>query len=170
MVWTWVAGGVVVALLAIMGFLVSRSFGETEDLRAEVSRSYETRAELRRVLSLHQDIETGQRGYVITGERRFLAPYEGAGEQIEQALRDLSAHWLAGSPMLPRVAELSRASTAKRLEHLNRAILSKAFRGELASQDPNDEPAEVMLARLRSSEPEQPKPSSRRRSKPKAAE
>jgi type I restriction enzyme S subunit len=36
-----------------------------------------------------------------------------------------------------------------RLEELSRAVLAKAFRGELVPQDPNDEPAEVMLARAR---------------------
>lgn len=35
------------------------------------------------------------------------------------------------------------------LDALDRAILDKAFRGELVPQDPNDEPAAVMLERLR---------------------
>jgi hypothetical protein len=32
---------------------------------------------------------------------------------------------------------------------LDGATLEKAFRGELVQQDPNDEPAEAMIARLR---------------------
>lgn len=36
-----------------------------------------------------------------------------------------------------------------RLEKLDRAILAKAFRGELVPQDPNDEPASVLLERIR---------------------
>jgi type I restriction enzyme S subunit len=35
------------------------------------------------------------------------------------------------------------------LEKLDRAILAKAFRGELVAQDPNDEPALVLLERIR---------------------
>jgi type I restriction enzyme S subunit len=38
---------------------------------------------------------------------------------------------------------------------LDNAILAKAFRGELVPQDPNDEPADVMLARLRAATAEQ---------------
>ncbi len=38
---------------------------------------------------------------------------------------------------------------SEELGHLDRATLAKAFRGALVPQDPNDEPAEVMLARLR---------------------
>jgi type I restriction enzyme S subunit len=35
------------------------------------------------------------------------------------------------------------------LDRLNRSILSQAFRGELVPQDPNDEPASVLLERIR---------------------
>ncbi|MBE9013478.1 restriction endonuclease subunit S [Pseudanabaenaceae cyanobacterium LEGE 13415] len=40
-------------------------------------------------------------------------------------------------------------ASARRLEKLDRAILTKAFRGELVPQDPNDEPASVLLERIR---------------------
>src|SRR5262249_2742172 len=35
------------------------------------------------------------------------------------------------------------------VEHLTPALLAKAFRGELVPQDPNDEPASVLLERIR---------------------
>ena len=41
------------------------------------------------------------------------------------------------------------AGASKLLPKLDAAILAKAFRGELAPQDPNDEPAEALLARIR---------------------
>ena len=44
----------------------------------------------------------------------------------------------------------SEATSARRLiDRLDQAILSKAFRGELVPQDPNDEPATVLLERIR---------------------
>ena len=39
--------------------------------------------------------------------------------------------------------------TSELRQQLDRAVLAKALRGELVSQDPNDEPAEMMLARVR---------------------
>lgn len=50
------------------------------------------------------------------------------------------------------VAERLTASTAASLSDLNdldQSILAKAFRGELVPQDPNDEPASVLLDRIR---------------------
>ena len=44
----------------------------------------------------------------------------------------------------------ARTSTARaHVERLTPALLAKAFRGELVPQDPNDEPASALLARLR---------------------
>jgi type I restriction enzyme, S subunit len=40
-------------------------------------------------------------------------------------------------------------SARKLLDLLDQAILAKAFRGELVPQDPNDEPASVLLDRIR---------------------
>jgi type I restriction enzyme S subunit len=42
-------------------------------------------------------------------------------------------------------------SARKLIDHLDQAILAKEFRGELVPQDPNDEPASVLLERIRAS-------------------
>ena len=63
------------ALLLGVNHLLSREFVEIRELRQAVDQSYSTRAQLMRLLSLHQDLETGQRGYVLTGRSMFLAPY-----------------------------------------------------------------------------------------------
>lgn len=46
-----------------------------------------------------------------------------------------------------RTLELDAARTLTLLEHLERSILTRAFRGELVPQDPSDEPAAVSVGR-----------------------
>ena len=58
----------------------------------------------------------------------------------------------------------SQANSAHRLiEHLNQEVLAKAFRGKLVPQDPADEPAAVLLERLRAERASAPKPKRGRR-------
>lgn len=45
--------------------------------------------------------------------------------------------------------EKSVEDAMKRADRVNQAILAKAFRGELVPQDPNDEPASVLLERIK---------------------
>jgi hypothetical protein len=60
---------------------------------------------------------------------------------------------------LERLTERTAAALAK-LTSLEQAALAKAFRGELVPQDPSDEPASVLLDRIRAtreSEPDRPR-------------
>jgi type I restriction enzyme S subunit len=53
-------------------------------------------------------------------------------------------------------AEAARARAL--IDRLESAILAKAFRGELVPQDPNDEPASMLLERIRAQRAAAPKP------------
>ena len=61
----------------------------------------------------------------------------------------------AGAEAINRIFNLSikdeaRYTKAKAyVDKLTQSILAKAFRGELVPQDPNDEPASVLLERIR---------------------
>lgn len=50
---------------------------------------------------------------------------------------------------IERLLATARKGAAERLATLDQSILAKAFRGELVPQDPNDEPASVLLERIR---------------------
>lgn len=53
--------------------------------------------------------------------------------------------------------EAKVASAKNRIDHLTQSILAKAFRGELVPQDPNDEPAIVLLERIQAQRASAPK-------------
>lgn len=53
---------------------------------------------------------------------------------------------------------VTEATSARRLiDRLDQAVLAKAFRGELVPQDPNDEPASVLLERIKAERGAAPK-------------
>jgi len=58
-------------------------------------------------------------------------------------------------------------SARKLIDRLDQAVLAKAFRGELVPQDPADEPASVLLERIRAEHGAAPKP--RRGRRPRTA-
>ena len=53
--------------------------------------------------------------------------------------------------------EAKVASAKSRIDHLTQSILAKAFRGELVPQDPNDEPASLLLERIKTHRAAAPK-------------
>ena len=59
---------------------------------------------------------------------------------------------------------VSATSARKLIDDLDQAVLAKAFRGELVPQNPNDEPAGVLLERIRAERDAAPaKPRGRKR-------
>lgn len=82
-------GVIVVAALAGIGLELTREFRREDAVRAEVERSHETRTQILSVFSLLQDAETGQRGYIITGDERFLQPYDEAEKRLAAQMRRL---------------------------------------------------------------------------------
>ncbi|MFN7108048.1 MAG: response regulator [Brevundimonas sp.] len=76
-------------MLALVGFELVHEFRSNRVVRDEIDRSYQTRSQIQAVFSLLQDAETGQRGYVITGDDRFLEPYDSATRQLDAQLEIL---------------------------------------------------------------------------------
>lgn len=54
--------------------------------------------------------------------------------------------------------EAKVAAAQQRIDALTQSLLAKAFRGELVPQDPSDEPASVLLDRIRARRAATPKP------------
>ncbi|HVK11768.1 MAG TPA: CHASE3 domain-containing protein, partial [Gemmataceae bacterium] len=58
---------------------------------AAVTRTHEVLTALDNVLALLKDAETGQRGFVITGDERYLAPYTAATNDLDAGLGRLES-------------------------------------------------------------------------------
>jgi methyl-accepting chemotaxis protein len=54
-----------------------------------VAHTYRVLDELEGVLSGMKDAETGQRGYILTGDEKYLEPYRGAQVSVDQGVKSL---------------------------------------------------------------------------------
>jgi signal transduction histidine kinase/CheY-like chemotaxis protein/CHASE3 domain sensor protein len=83
------SGLAAVLLLFLVSGLISYLNIRTLRYDAElVAHSHEVLSTLEDVLSLAKDAETGQRGFVITGDANYLDPYNNAVNQIDSRLAD----------------------------------------------------------------------------------
>lgn len=161
--------GIVVPLIGEERFCVQRHIAILRPLSSVDSRFLS--------FALSSPVSMQQATAVATGTAQKTVPLRG--------LRSLAVPLPPAAEMQRIVGKLASVLDRQDLTHrsveqlslltesLGRAILAKAFRGELVPQDPNDEPASVLLDRIRAeraaAEAARPKKKRRRKAKPKAA-
>jgi PAS domain S-box-containing protein len=80
---------VALGLLVTVAWLDWRQSRRTDDTLHWVARSHDMQARLGRLLSQMEGIETGSRGFVLTGEAAFLEPFEAGRNAVAIELREL---------------------------------------------------------------------------------
>ena len=77
------------AVLALIGFVAYRGISSLTSTSYEVTHTHLVIEHVTHLLLLLSDAETGQRGFVITGDEAFLEPYTEATRSIEREVREL---------------------------------------------------------------------------------
>lgn len=119
--------------IALVGtvVLIFNTIEAERQTREQASQTGEILLELRNIGRIAINAETGQRGYFITLDQRYLDPYRTAREQYQPAIERLEA--LVGDDPTPRqaqlLAEIERLSRAK-FEDLDLSV-AQIERGEL---------------------------------------
>lgn len=106
-------GALCVLMVAQLGILQWRNIAFEQRLLAEVESSSQRSRLAVRYLSYLQDIETGQRGFVVTGRPDFLQPFDTAREKIPEVAEQLERLYISGSREAAIANELLRRGQAK---------------------------------------------------------
>jgi CHASE3 domain sensor protein len=107
-------------LAVALAFAATYFFGSAVlKLRTETEARHSVIVGLEALLSTLKDAETGQRGYIITGNEAFLQPYERARRQLTPEVRDR----MLKDTLLPvEEQEVIRQLIAQKLTELEQTI------------------------------------------------
>lgn len=89
--WVWVASFAFLAAAVI----ASSNFRDLNDVFPRIVANRDAFAHLKELFAITLDAETGQRGYVMTGDKQFLIPYTESLQRFEQAHAKFRADYLS---------------------------------------------------------------------------
>ncbi len=116
----------VLAALVANGVVTTLNLRTIDESDRWIGHTREVLIELERALSTLKDAETGQRGYLLTGEAHYLEPFQDASARMDGILDRLAALTSDNPSQQGRIAELKRLKAAK-MEELRQTV---ALRGE----------------------------------------
>jgi PAS domain S-box-containing protein len=122
-------GGVLLLLFFAANVVLNASNIERLGTQAQwVARTHAVTAALEKTLSDLKDAETGQRGYIITGEARYLEPYDTAVAGLDSELSVIAA-LTADSPAQQAALQALRRPLQAKLAELDTTIRLRRERG-----------------------------------------
>ncbi|HUQ07298.1 MAG TPA: CHASE3 domain-containing protein [Kofleriaceae bacterium] len=138
--------GVITAAIAAVGY---RSTGEVIDNTGRLTHTHEVRREAEQIASLMKDVETGTRGFAITGDDVFLEPFNRASTVVDGVAERLRAMTSDNPAQQKRIDNL-RALVAEKLAVSRRTIAARRGGGlEAAVADVRTGDGKAAMDRLR---------------------
>ncbi|MFS2165964.1 CHASE3 domain-containing protein [Variovorax sp. Varisp62] len=95
------------AALALVG-INEAGYRQSSRALADIDEAQQVRGTLNQILQNMLDAETGQRGYLLTGEASYRKPYDDAVKQVDGHLATLRRLYAAKPAELTQQAELSK--------------------------------------------------------------
>jgi signal transduction histidine kinase/DNA-binding response OmpR family regulator/CHASE3 domain sensor protein len=138
---------VTVALIALFTY---RALEAREEAASRLRQADATLERLAAVMTLVRDAETSQRGFLLTGDDRYLAPYAGARAALPATIETLRQSFPDGSTQARRATTLVPLA-AEKLGELDRTIaLYRAGERARAIALVRTDEGEVVMERIRS--------------------
>jgi CHASE3 domain sensor protein len=130
-----VISAIPVTIVVIVGFLLSyRSHAILRQNRDLVVHTYQTIGAANDAFVAAEDAETGQRGFIITGDEQFLDPYRTAAGQTIPARLSVLEKLLDDNPIQLNRAKRLRELLRRKFEELALSIQARQSKGFDASR------------------------------------
>jgi PAS domain S-box-containing protein len=132
--------GVSVLLLFVLGMLLSVGWLAFHNMTAAMNadreeiHTYLVINEMAGLLSAIKDAETGQRGFLITGDQNYLEPYRASLSEIEQHLTILHRE-TAGNPRQRQHLAIIAPQVTAKLAELKQTIMLRQTKGFPIAQE-----------------------------------
>jgi methyl-accepting chemotaxis protein len=125
-----------VALLVASGVEIIAYRGTTELVASAdwVAHTHKVKETLYKTLASLTDAETGQRGFILTGEDRYLEPYSSSVRTIDGHIQDLR-ELIADNPSQQRRIASLQPKVAEKLAELSKVIGLRRQHGERAAME-----------------------------------
>jgi signal transduction histidine kinase len=101
--------------LAIVG-INEASYRDSTDVLKDLSVRAEARLHIQTLWRVLVDAETGQRGYILTGKREYLKPYDDALTTIEKSMAWIGSYYGADTEAAPIVSAIKSQIEEKQAE------------------------------------------------------
>ena len=115
-----------------------------------VSHTLEIQRELATVEARMSEAESGQRGYLLTGQARFLAPYTAATNDIRARLANLRGLLVDNSAQLRRLLAIESLSRTKLAELDSTIKMERAGKHDLAVSMVKTARSDSLMTKIRS--------------------
>jgi CHASE3 domain sensor protein len=113
-------------LLLAIGSVSYRSIGKLTSTSQWVTHTHQVLEHIAAVLSLLKDAETGQRGYILTGDEAYLEPYHAGSGEVLNVVRELRKLTADNASQQKRIDTAERLAGAKVAELEQTVDLRKA--------------------------------------------
>ena len=114
-----------------------------------VSHTHQVLTELEATLSTLKDAETGQRGYLLTGEERYLEPYHSASDRINDRVVELQQLTADNNRQQQRIGDLKIAIDSKLAELQETINLRREQNLEAALREVKSDRGQQIMGEIR---------------------
>ena len=122
-----------VALLTTIGLISYQSTNKLIETSRREKHTYQVLSQLEELSSQVTNAETGQRGYIITGEQRYLEPLQAAIQVLQPKVKELR-RLTADNPNQQRQLDILELLINKKLAELQQTIELRQNQGFEAAQ------------------------------------